>query len=464
MSRKEKVEPNWLNPETTAENEVLPRYVKWAWTSRAVSLGINAVLLMQITFFCTDMLGLSPMTVGTLFLISKLFDGVTDLAAGYIIDRTKTRFGKARPYELFIVAIWVLTVALYAAPNLSQTGLCIFVFVIYTLINSVCATFLYAGDAVYLARSIRSEKNRVAVMSFNGGVLMILSILASIALPILVGTIGTVRQGWITIALMFGVPLSIIGIFRFIFVKEVAEPISADGTMAAPTIDLKTGVSSLFKNKYIFILSAMCLLAQLIVNMTAVTTYYFKYIIGDISLSSLVSLSSMLTPIVLFLFPLISRKTGTVGLLRIGLVVSIIGYVIRIIGGANLATITVGSVFAGLGVVPLTTMVNIYLVDCMDYGEWKTGVRIEGLVGSVTSFCNKVGSGLASAGVGVIMGMAGYDGNLAVQSATATNAIIGLFNWFPMILVGIMLFLAVIYRIDKQMPTIRADLAERRAK
>lgn len=461
MSRKEKTKPNWLDPSTTAENEVLPRYVKWAWTSRAVSLGINAVLLMQITFFCTDMLGMNPLTVGSLFLVSKLFDGVTDLIAGFIIDKTNTRFGKARPYELFIIAIWVLTIALFAAPNLSQTGLCIFVFVLYTLINSVCATFLYAGDAVYLARSIRSEKNRVSVMSFNGGVLMLLSILASIALPILVGTIGTVRRGWITIALIFGIPLAIIGVFRFIFVKEVAEP-AASGNDKAPSLDLKTGLKALSKNKYIFMLSAMCLFAQLIVNMTAVTTYYFKYIIGDISLSSLVSMSSMLTPIILFLFPLISKKTGTVGILRIGLGISIVGYLIRIIGGANIPTITIGSLFAGLGVVPLTTMVNIYLVDCMDYGEWKTGVRVEGLVGSVTSFCNKVGSGLASAGVGVIMGMAGYDGNLAVQSATATNAIVGLFNWFPLILVIIMLIIAILYRIDRQLPTIRADLAAKR--
>lgn len=457
-----KIKPNWLDPTTTAENEVLPRYVKWAWTSRAVSVGINAVLLMQITYFCTDMLKMDPLTVGTLFLVSKLFDGVTDLIAGYFIDRTNTKWGKARPYELFIVAVWVLTIALFAAPDLSQTGLCIFVFIIYTLINSVCVTFLGSADAVYLARLIRSEKNRVSVMSFNGGVLMLLSIAVSIALPILIGTIGAERSGWVTIALIFGIPLTFIGIFRFIFVKEVVGT-TADGTQAPQAkIDLKTGLSSLARNKYIFILAGMCLLAQLMLNMTAVTTYYFKYIIGDVTLSSLVSMSSMITPFLIFLFPLVCRKIGTVGVLRAGLACGLVGSAIRLIGGANLVTITVGSLIASVGTMPLTTMINLYLIDCMDYGEWKTGTRVEGLIGSIVSFCNKVGSGLASASVGIIMGMAGYDGELAVQSASATNAIIVLFAWVPLILTAIIFGLSIIYKIDKELPTACAELASRK--
>ena len=457
-----KAKPNWLDPATTAENEVLPGYVKWAWTSRAVSLGINAVLLMQITYFCTDMLGLDPLTVGTLFLASKLFDGVTDLIAGFLIDKTNTKWGKARPYELFIIAVWVLTIALYAAPNLSQTGLCVFVFIVYTLLNSVCATFLYSSDAVYLARSVRSEKNRISVMSFNGGVLMLLSIAVSIALPILIGTIGAERSGWIIIALIFGVPLMFIGLLRFFFVKEVVNTTAEGATVPQEKLDLGTGLKALAKNKYIFILAGMCLLAQLMTNMTATTTYYFKYIIGDVTQASLVSMSAMVTPFIIFLFPLISRKLGTVGVLRAGLALSIVGYLIRIIGGTGMATIIAGSLISSVGTIPLTTMINIYLVDCMEYGQYKSGVRVEGIVGSVVAFCNKVGSGLASGLVGIVMGMAGYNGDLAVQSAAANAAIVGLFNWAPLIMTAVILGLALIYRIDKDLPALRAELANRK--
>ena len=457
-----KAKANWLDPTTTAENEVLPGYVKWAWTSRAVSLGINAVLLMQITYFCTDMLGLDPLTVGTLFLASKLFDGVTDLIAGFLIDKTNTKWGKARPYELFIIAVWVLTIALYAAPNLSQTGLCVFVFIVYTLLNSVCATFLYSSDAVYLARSVRSEKNRISVMSFNGGVLMLLSIAVSIALPILIGTIGAERSGWIIIALIFGVPLMFIGLLRFFFVKEVVSTPAEGATVPQEKLDLGTGLKARAKNKYIFILAGMCLLAQLMTNMTATTTYYFKYIIGDVTQASLVSMSAMVTPFIIFLFPLISRKLGTVGVLRAGLALSIVGYLVRIIGGTGMITIIIGSLVSSVGTIPLTTMINIYLVDCMEYGQYKSGVRVEGIVGSVVAFCNKVGSGLASGLVGIVMGMAGYNGDLAVQSAAANAAIVGLFNWAPLIMTAVILGLALIYRIDKDLPALRAELANRK--
>ncbi len=92
MARKEKTKANWADPNTTAENEKLPGYLKWAWTSRGLSLALNVILIMQLTYYCTDMLGMGAALVGTLLLASKLFDGVTDLCVGFIIDRTNFRY------------------------------------------------------------------------------------------------------------------------------------------------------------------------------------------------------------------------------------------------------------------------------------------------------------------------------------------------------------------------------------
>lgn len=465
--KKEKVKPNWLDPQTTAENEILPRYVKWAWLSRGLSLGMNVILMMQITFYCTDILGMTPALVGTLFLASKVFDGVTDLLVGYIIDRTHTKIGKARPYEIFIVFVWVLTIFLFSAPNLSTAGLCIYVIVLYTLINSVCATFLNGTDAVYLARSIRSEKNRVSVMSFNGGVTMVFSIVVMILLPQLIANIGTTRAGWRMIALIFAVPMLAIGLFRFLLIKEVAAPPAAlqeKETKKEDSFSLRTGLGALSKNKYLFLLAGIVLLASICANMgTAISTYYFKYIYGDIGMASIVSLANVFSPIFIFAFPLLSKKFGSMGILRIGIFGSILGFTLRGLGGTNMVTMLIGSLFSSIGGLPVSLMINIYLIDCMDYGEFKTGVRVEGLLNSVTAFCNKVGGGLASGLVGVIMGMTGYDGNLAVQGATATNAIIGLFNWLPMVLTVVMFVLAMLYKLDKEIPGIRKALEERHA-
>ena len=458
-----KVKPNWADPATTAENEVLPKYFKWAWTSRGLSLALNVILIMQLTYYCTDMLGMKATLVGTLLLASKLFKGVTDLEVGFVIDKTNTRFGKARPYEICIVFVWLFTILMFTTPNFGTTGKAVFIFIMYTLINSICATFLNGGDAVYLARSVRSEKNRVSVMSFNGGIIMLFSIVFSMLLPQLIAGIGSTKAGWTVIAVAIGIPMAIIGMLRFAFVKEVVhtEPVKTGET--EQTVPLKTGLRCIMKNKYIWILAGMTFVVQLATNIgSAVNTYYFKYIMGNIGLATLVSMSSMITPLVMIVFPVLTRKLGTVTILKIGAVLGVIGYGIRIIGGTNLVTLTVGSLIGGVAILPVTMMISIYLIDTMDYGEWKTGTRVEGMLGSVNSFCSKLGSGIASALVGLIMGLAGYDGSLAVQSASANASIIALFNYVPMILMIVLLLLAIAYKLDKELPQIKADLEKKR--
>lgn len=459
-----KKKANWLDPSTTAENEVLPGYLKWAWTSRGLSLALNVILIMQLTYYCTDMLGMGATLVGTLLLASKIFDGVTDLFVGFIIDATHTKWGKARPYEIFIVFVWGLTVLLFSAPEMSTTGKAIFVFVLYTLINSVCATFLNGGDAVYLARSIRSEKNRVSVMSFNGGIIMLFSIVISMLLPQLIAGMGSTKEGWTTMALIFAIPCAIIGMFRFIFVKEVVDDNQPSDQQKEEVqkIPLKQSLKCVFSNKYIFILAGMTLVVQLATNIgTAVNTYYFKYIMGNIGLATLVSIGSMLTPVIMLIFPVLSRKFGTVPILRAGAVLGVVGYGIRILGGTNLVTLTLGSVIGGVAILPVTMMISIYLIDTMDYGEWKTGTRVEGMLASVNSFASKLGSGIASGLVGLIMGLAGYDGSLATQSASALTSIQVLFNYVPMVLMVVLLILGIAYKLDKELPQIKADLAKK---
>ena len=419
---------------------------------------------MQLTYYCTDMLGMGATLVGTLLLASKIFDGVTDLFVGFIIDATHTKWGKARPYEIFIVFVWGLIVLLFSAPEMSTTGKAIFVFVLYTLINSVCATFLNGGDAVYLARSIRSEKNRVSVMSFNGGIIMLFSIVISMLLPQLIAGMGSTKAGWTTMALIFAIPCAIIGMFRFIFVKEVVDDNQPSDQQKEEVqkIPLKQSLKCVFSNKYIFILAGMTLVVQLATNIgTAVNTYYFKYIMGNIGLATLVSIGSMLTPVIMLIFPVLSRKFGTVPILRAGAVLGVVGYGIRILGGTNLVTLTLGSVIGGVAILPVTMMISIYLIDTMDYGEWKTGTRVEGMLASVNSFASKLGSGIASGMVGLIMGLAGYDGSLATQSASALTSIQVLFNYVPMVLMVVLLILGIAYKLDKALPQIKADLAKK---
>ncbi len=92
----------------------------WGWQMRAVSAGSIVVVMGYLSIFCTNTLMMSPALVGTLLMASKIFDGVTDLIAGYVIDKTHTKLGKARPYEFCVIGVWLCTWLLF---NCSENGL-----------------------------------------------------------------------------------------------------------------------------------------------------------------------------------------------------------------------------------------------------------------------------------------------------------------------------------------------------
>ncbi len=447
-----------------AEREKLPVWFAPAWSTRAISLAVNVVLISYLAFYCTDMLGMNPTTVGAVLLVSKIFDGFTDLVVGYVIDKTNTKWGKARPYEWFIVGVWAFSVLLFSVPDMNAVGQVAWVFVFYTLINSVCATFLNGGDSVYMVRAIRKEENRVMVLSISSIIGMIAVMVFAIILPQMIAGMGSTKSGWTTMTLVFAVPFAIIGLLRFFLVKEVVVDASARsmeeplGARASGGHGIGATLKAIFGNVYILLIAGTLLVVNVINGMGTAASYYFKYVMGDIGLQSVASMASLVTPFVLILYPFLQKKLGNTNLFRIGAAIGIVGMVVRTAGGANLATIVVGSICSAIAIMPVSMMVNLYLIDCMDYGEWKTNIRLEGSLASLTSFTSKVGAALASAFTGFIMGMAGYDGNLAVQSQAANQAIVGLYNVLPLIMFVILLALSLAYNLDKKLPQIHEEL------
>ncbi|MDQ0221827.1 MFS transporter [Streptococcus moroccensis] len=460
MKRRENQKSNWLDPNTTAENERLPKWFGLAWTTRGTSVTINAVFIAYITYYATDMLGLSAGLIGFLILLSKIFDAFTDLIAGFIIDKTNTKWGKARPYEIFILFTWLFTIIMFSIPDWSTTAKASIIFIMYSLINAVCITFLGAEDAVYMARSIRNTQNRISVMSVSGAIGMIAAVVFSIIFPQLMATVGATKEGWSYLAMIIGIPCGLIGLLRMVLIKEVVVDEKVE-TTSETKVSFKQTLGAVMKNKYIFIIALINFITFLIANLsTTVTTYYFKYIVGDIRLMSIASLGVLATPVLLIVFPMLTRKFGTTNIMRGAIVFGIIGLIIRSIGGTNMTTIVIGGLIASIASIPVTVMINAYLIDCMDYGEWKSGIRVEGMLNSISNFMAKFGTAVSSGVVGLILSMAGYNGATETQVASANQAIIALYNYLPLALYVVMFLLAMAYTIDKFMPKVRESLSK----
>lgn len=452
--------------EKAKKQEKLPVWFTPAWSTRAAAVGVNTVLVSYITYYCTDMLGMSAALIGMLLLVSKLFDGVSDLIIGFIIDKTNTRWGKARPYEICIIFVWLLTILLFSVPDMGETAQAVYVFIMYTLVNAIFLTCLNGSEVVYLSRAVREETNRTKVLSGSGAIVIIFTMGLSILMPQLMAGIGTTKAGWKLMVTAIAIPMALIGILRFIFIKEVVVSETSEKNKLnskVQKISLKQSIRAIVRNKYIFFIAGALLIVNIVNNMGTATTYYFKYILGDIGLQSSVALTAILVPIVMIVYPLFGQKFGNTKMLRVGAFLGVIGLLIRSVGGTNMITILLGTSLYQIGFIPVGMLIGVYVIECMDYGEWKTGIRIEGSLSSITSFATKLGSALASFLTGLITGMAGYDGSLAVQPDSALSAIVATYNYLPLVLYVIVFILAMLYNMDKKKPQIQADLAARRA-
>jgi GPH family glycoside/pentoside/hexuronide:cation symporter len=147
------------------KNEKMPKWFPFAWSSRGFSLSVNVMLVGYITFYSTDVLGLNALTIGMVLLVSKLIDAVTDICVGFVIEKTHTKWGKGRPYEIFILGMWFFTVLLFSVPDVDAMGQYIYIFIMYALVNSICATFVNGDDAVYFVRAVPSKKNQITVLT-----------------------------------------------------------------------------------------------------------------------------------------------------------------------------------------------------------------------------------------------------------------------------------------------------------
>lgn len=417
----------------------------WGWQARAISMGCMVIILGYLSMYCTDVLMIPAEIVGMMLLVSKVFDGITDLIAGFIIDNTHTKLGKARPYELCIIALWLCTWLLYSCPQgWAMVVKCIWVFIMYTLVNSVFATLLYSNQTTYLLRAFPNQEQIVKLNSYGGIVITIGCAVVSMLFPQLMVSMATSGAGWSKLVGIFALPLLIIGLFRFIFVKESVE--IDNGKEAKVTF--KDMIDVLKNNKYIYAVGSVCFCYNLILGMN-VQTYYFKYIGGGVGrITALASLSMPLL-IVMFIFPVVLRKGVALSRLwMFGAIIGVVGYAVNFFAGSNLVILMIGGVlfsFAGLPIAYLSGLMNL---DCAEYNVLTGKKRAEATVSAISSFAIKIGQGVGAGMLGIILSAFGYDGKLQTQSATALMGIRCLYSIFPAILFAVIVIILACYKLD----------------
>lgn len=413
------------------------------------------VLLSQMTFAMTESFGLSAFAVGMVFLISRIFDGFTDFIAGNIVDRTHTKWGKARIYDLFMVAAWICLVFCFSIPRgLSDTAKLIWLFVMYNLYTSVFNTFYACADTVRLKRSL-DEKGRVSAVSVSGSITTLLSIVAGVSLPIMIAIFGGQPNGWTIISLIFAIPGCLFVIIRFLFLPESYEEESNDAKeeKVGPLEALKL----VCKNKYTIIVMLLTLLRGVIATVTAnAGTYYFVYVFGDISKAAIPGMFAVINVFAVSLIPVLVKRLGNAKTIIYSYVLAITFFLLRYLMPTNLVWYTFCSIMTGMGQLAGSYLPAVLLIDSMDYGKWKDGKTSEGVYSAVRSIADKVGLGLGSAILGFILEMGALpEGGYSIDSVKFLN------NGFPIVGFALCIIIMMFYNLDKKLPQIKKELAER---
>lgn len=430
------------------------------WNSRAVSTSIVTLLLAYLMIYCTDTLQVPAAYVSIILVVSKLLDGVTDMVAGFIVDKTKTKWGKARPYELFIIAIWIATWMLFSTPEkMSMTAKLVWIFVTYALANSICYTFLNANQTPYIVRAFQSEQI-VKLTSYGSIITMLAAVIFNVTFPALMASIATSASGWSRLVLMFAVPLAAIGCLRMIFIPEKYD-IDAETPNSEP---LKiTDVFKLIKtNRFILIIALMTFVFNFVTNM-GVQTYYYTYIVGNVALMGISAIAQIVAlPLALF-FPKLISKFSTVKLMMAGFFVSAAGYLLNFVAGGNVALLAVAAIMWGAGTIPASMLSALVVIECADYNEWKGNHRMEGTMSSLVGLGAKIGSALGAGALGVLLSMSGYTGDAATMPSSAMTMIRMLFTLVPAVLYVVVGISLKGYTLNKDLDKIRAENEANRA-
>ena len=380
-----------------------------------LACGIVYTFLM---IYFTDVVGINPAFVGTLFLMARLWDAINDPIMGMIVDNTRSRFGKFRPW-IFIGTILnsVVLFLLFRKPDLEGTSLYLYYSVMYILwgMTYTIMDIPYWSMIPTLATT-KEDREKISVVPRIFASLGGLTVTTfGIALVNKLGN-GNQIKGFEYFALGIVIIFIISTIVTCINVKEKTQV-----QVNNEKVNIKQAFNILKQNDQLLVFIGIVLAYNLAMQLAGgAAIYYFKYVAGKESLFSLYSFFKVAEIGGLMLFPVVTRKIGRQQVFRMATILPMFGLITLFISGLiapqSILFISVSAVLLNLGSGFLLGSTTVMLADIVDYGEYKLGSRNESIIFSAQTLLVKLASALSGWLIGVGLSLIGYVAGAAVQS------------------------------------------------
>lgn len=417
------------------------------------NLVFQTIAIFLLPYF-TDVIGLSPALAGLIFLIARPFDGITDPLMGYLAQKNRSPWGKFRPFLLYAALPGALCfVALFNAPVLAGNWAFAYALGMY-LVFSIFFTAFNIPYAALTAVMTEDYNERGKLTGFRMTFALIGGIIAGYLTPELLGI-----SGYKGMAGIYGGILVFCLLVAFFSVRE-----RSDTTESAQT-SVKDTLQMLRTNRpfWVITLSFSCCFASAL-SFSGMVQYYFSYYIGDTNLMGLGLLCfSGATALSIPFWTWLSSETSKKTTLILGICVSFLAYVSIFFLGpqqANLLLILLG--LHGIGNGALAFASWAMPADSIEYGEWKSGIRAEGMTFGVYGVFLKIGMAIGSSLIGLGLSGVGYVA-LAEQSPETLLGIRALMTLLPACFLLIALGSILTYRLSPERHAlIRAELKQKR--
>lgn len=430
------------------------------YSGNLVYSAISAFLLV----YYTNVLGVAAATAASIMAVSKIFDGISDLVMGRIVDKTKSKWGKARPWIFrMCFPLAVCTVLMFSVPaSLAGSAQVAYMFLTYNLVSTVFYTGLNVPYATLQGLMTTNQYERGLLGNFR----MLLATAGTMTINTVVlklcGLFGGGDQysqkGWTLTFVVLMIVFVILNLVTFFFCKErVVENVSEEGADEKGPSLLEC-LKSLVKNKYwiimvVFLFSLYFMMSTFFGG----AAYFAQYVLGDVNLYATISNPLSTAQIVMmFITPFIMKKIGKRYTAMAGMAVSVVAFVLTSLAGTNVTMVVACNILKGAAFgCGAATMFGL-LQDSITYGSWLTGVQAMGMGNAASSFCMKVGSGVGTAALGWILTAGNFDKN--PTGAAAITAIKTGYIWIPVItgIIGVVCML--LFDLDKYYDNAVKDL------
>lgn len=453
------------------------RYLKWynmvGYGSGDIAGNVvYAFLSSFVMIYLTNTVGLNAGIVGTLIAVSKLLDGVTDIFFGTMIDKTKSKMGKARPWMFWAFFGCAITLAgIFMIPvNMGQTAQYAWFFIAYTLLNAVFYTANNIAYSALTALVTKNSRERVQMGSFRFIFAFSTSLLIQSVTVGAVDMLGGGATGWRNIAIIYciiGVITNTISVFS---VKELSEEElleDADNkTENDDNLTLIQAAKLLFSNKYYIMICVIYILQQLYGAMINIGIYFMTYVLLNKNLFGVFSWAINIPLIIALVFTptLVSKWRGMYKLNKYSYMLATVGRLLVVVAGymGSVPLMLLFTALAALGQGPWQGDMNAVIASCSEYTYLTKGKRVDGSMYSCTSLGVKIGGGLGTAIAGWMLALSGFvNGDAAVQPDSCINMMYIMYLWIPffidLLITIILSFLDVEEANEKLKQNNRAD-------